>query len=704
MTEPLLSVTGLRVHLPSDRGLVRAIDGIDFSLERGEALGLVGESGSGKTMTALSIMRLLPPTARVLGGQIWFEGEDLLTLTEPEMGKVRGSQIGMTFQDPSTFLNPVMKIGEQVAEAVRQPGSPASIRQRVAEVLDMVRLPRSRDVAQLYPHELSGGMRQRVLLAIALAANPKLIIADEPTTALDVTIQAQVLDLIRGLQAELGVALILVSHDLGVIAEICSRVCVMYAGEIVEAAAVDELYENPQHPYSQGLLRSTISVHEKRRILTAMDGAVPDLTAPPDGCRFHPRCPRALQRCLVDAPPAIPVGADDRSAARCWLHDPSTVASSPPLEAVAANPGPPGQPRAAGASAAYGLPASLPVEQDQRDPLLRLEGVRKYFHRRSGVLFGKTEITRAVEGINLEIAEGETLALVGESGSGKSTLGRLVLRLIELDQGEIHYRDVDVARANRQQLFNLRREIQMVFQDPFSSLNPRKTVYGTIAQPLELHHVVEKARIPGRVAELLTSVGLVPPSLYADRYPHELSGGQRQRVALARALAPLPKFVVADEPVASLDVSVRAQVLNLMREAREGFKITYLFITHDLGVVRSIADRVAVMYLGQLVEVGPTESIIQSPRHPYTRALLDSTPIANPKLARQRARVTISGEIPSASHPPPGCRFHPRCPVALPICTSLEPSLLPIDAEWSAACHLVHPPEASQSRVPLNTA
>ncbi len=671
---PLLEVSGLSVHLLAESGIVRAVDGVDLSVQPGEAVGLVGESGSGKSMTALTLMGLLPVNARIVAGSVRFQGRELVSLSEREWAAVRGSGMAMTFQDPATYLNPVLKVGDQVGEAVRAKDPGADLRARVPELLDMVRLPRTRDVAGLYPHELSGGMRQRVLLAIALAGRPRLLVADEPTTALDVTIQAQVLDLVGRLVQELGLSLILISHDFGVIARVCDRVCVMYAGRVVEDAPIGDIYAAPNHPYTQGLLAATLSVHHRRPTLAAMPGSVPDMTAPPSGCHFHPRCGQALERCSADDPPAFRrLGGQGR--VQCWLRDPAREPLGP-LE------------HAGPAEAASMDSSSMPGEP-ARTPLLRVRHLAKSFRRHSGVLFGKAEAAVAVDDVNLDVFEGETLALVGESGSGKSTLARIVLGLLKADRGSVVFDGAVIEGAGRALPLSLRRQLQMVFQDPLTSLNPRKTVYATLAQPLKLHGIAGKRSLAKRVAELLATVGLTPPGLYAGRYPHELSGGQRQRVALARALAPAPRLLVADEPVASLDVSVRAQVLNLMREARLASDVSYLFITHDLGVVRAIADRVAVMYLGRIVELGATEDVLRAPGHPYTQALLAATPEPDPALARRASASAISGEIPSSSRLPSGCRFHPRCPAAMPLCASVEPEMMAVGPGWAAACHLL---------------
>jgi peptide/nickel transport system ATP-binding protein len=810
MESDLLSLSNLRTQFATDRGDVKAVDGIDLTIKEGETVGLVGESGSGKSVTALSAMDLVDEPGEIASGRVTFRapetvpvllpdhadgiasypnelvealreladacrgddlggidaelngiatdcaavddpenletelgdaaeelrgggdpravadrlesaadrasdgfvflesativrGEevgtdadprtllrrkpnriddveiedaviDLTAAPEAAMRAVRGGAMSMIFQDPMTSLNPALTVGEQVAESLRLhqfdqrvPDSwvnaireilPAiggdeideTVLERTVEVLSEVGIPEPTSRVEEYPHEFSGGMRQRVLIAIALACRPQLLVADEPTTALDVTIQAQILDLINDLQEELGMSVLMITHDLGVVAETCDRVAVMYAGEIVEEGPVEEIFHNPSHPYTYTLLES-IPSEEKDR-LTPIEGNVPDLIDMPDGCHFADRCPWAVEDCRSGEIPFLDHGPEDVDhRSKCIMEDFD--------------------------EGEYGTEEDLGTgESDIGDELLNVSGLKKHFSRADGyldrLLSDEVESVKAVDGVQFDVYEGETLGLVGESGCGKSTTGRALLRLLEPTEGKVVFAGEDITDLSKDDLRDRRRDLQMIFQDPMSSLDPRMTVGQIVSEPLQIHNLPEESPPEGtnrreqrrqRVNELLEAVGLDPSQ--RGRYPHELSGGQRQRVGVARALAVDPDFIVADEPVSALDVSVQAQILNLLEDLQEEFGLTFLFIAHDLSVVRHICDRIAVMYLGEIVETAATDELFADPLHPYTQALLSAIPVPDPTVDTDE-RVILEGDVPSPIDPPSGCHFRTRCPQIIP--------------------------------------
>jgi peptide/nickel transport system ATP-binding protein len=655
--DPILSVRDLRTWFMTDAGPVRAVDGVSFDLHPGETLGIVGESGSGKSVCAKSIIRLLDAPARIVGGQILFRGKDLAALSEEGIRAVRGREIAMVFQDPMTSLNPVLRIAKQLVEAMTAHGRFAADAAgvRAIDLLRRMGVAAPERAVRSYPHQYSGGMRQRVMLAMGFSNEPAVLIADEPTTALDVTIQAQILDLLRGLNRDMGTAVILISHDLGVIANVCSRVLVMYAGEVVEQGAPEDLLSDPKHPYTWALLHAAprIDAESTDRRLVTIEGQPPDGRAWPEGCRFRARCPFAVAACA--AHPELLEVAPGRHA-RCWVTQGGGVLRTPARAAVG------------------GM-----VRPDAATPLLELRGVAKHFALPAGVL-------RAVDGVDLTVMRGETVGLVGESGCGKSTLARLVTRLHEPTAGSIRFDGVDISHATQAAIRPLRRRLQMIFQDPYASLNPRMRVGEILAGPLLLHGIVANTvAAAGRVAELLDLVGL--PRASAARFPHEFSGGQRQRISIARALAVGPDLVVADEPISALDVNIQAQIINLMVELQERLGLTYLFIAHDLAVVRHICDRIVVLYLGRVMEIGTAASLFARPLHPYTRTLLSAAPVPDPRVERARVRIPMLGEPPSPLNPPSGCRFRTRCPIAQPRCTTEPPALREMPGGQSVACH-----------------
>jgi peptide/nickel transport system ATP-binding protein len=661
---PILAVENLAVEFDTAAGTVRAVDGVSWSVRAGETLGLVGESGCGKSVSALSVMRLLArPAGRIVGGRVMFGGQDLLRLPEGEMRALRGRDIAMIFQEPMTSLNPVMTVGAQLAEPLRihLGMTEAEARARSVELLGMVGIPDgTRRLAQ-YPHQFSGGMRQRVMIAIGLACEPKVIIADEPTTALDVTIQAQILELMKDLSRRLGITLVLITHNLGIVARYADRLAVMYAGRVVEEGPAAEVFAAPRHPYTIGLLRSVPRLDRPRHdALETIEGLPPNLLRLPAGCRFAPRCAARLPVCEND-PSLRGTGADRRAA----CHRAEEMPAAMPERAMRVEAAPAG-----------GLVTGA--------PLLEVRGLSKHFGVPARGLFRSGPVVRAAEDVSFTVGRGETLGLVGESGCGKTTVGRLVLRLDQPTGGEILFGGEDIAKASEAGMRALRTRMQVIFQDPYSSLNPRMTVGDTIGEPLIHRLGMRRAEARERIAALLQQVGL--PTEMAQRYPHQMSGGQRQRVGIARALAMEPEFIVCDEAVSALDVSVQGQIINLLAALQAELGLSYLFIAHDLVVVRHLSHRVVVMYLGRVMEVADRDSLYAAPLHPYTRALLDAAPVPDPEVERRRPPRALGGELPSPLAPPSGCVFRTRCPMAIAECAAVVPPLREKRPGRLAAC------------------
>lgn len=671
----LFTVTDLTVEYATHSGPLRALDRVSFAVGAGETLALVGESGSGKSTAALAALGLLGPEAAV-SGRVSVEGRDLFALSEQERRALRGRVVSIVFQDPFTSLNPALPIGLQVAETliVHQGVSAEKARERTIEALSEVGLSNPASLLGAYPHQLSGGMQQRVLIAGALICDPALLVLDEPTTALDVTVEARILDLLREIQRRRRLGMLFITHNLGVVNQIADRVCVLYAGRIAETGPKDAILSAPAHPYTKGLLASLprLSANARKSGLQPIPGRLPDMTRLPPGCNFEPRCPFAEKACR-DPQRLIEAGAGHE--VRCWKAGALRATPWPVREAG------PKRAVSGGGGRGHVVTESL-AKTFTGDPTGGLTWTRKL-----GLPWPKLKRrqVRAVDGVSLEIAPGQVLGLVGESGSGKSTLGRLVLRLVEPSSGRVFFDGLEITRLPAHSLGIFRKAAQIVFQNPDSSLNPRRTVGEAIARAVKLHTKVAPAERRDHVEALIERVGL--PRAYYDRYPHQLSGGEKQRIGIARALATNPAFLVCDEPVSALDVSVQATVLNLLAELRDELGLSYLFISHDLAVVAHISDRIAVMYAGTIVEIGTAAEVLAPPYHPYTEALLSAIPLPDPAAARSERRLRL--EAASTAARPAGCPFHGRCPRKLgAICETTRPPRQRLSSGHEIACHI----------------
>ena len=691
----LLKVEGLVTQLRNDAAIV---DGISFDIAAGETFALLGESGCGKSMTALSLMRLLPDGVQNAGGAVQMEHASLFDLPEREMRNVRGGKMAMIFQEPGLSLNPVMTVGQQIAEVLELHGKPplfnegsptracvvgasapynhglplagaalprwerGQIGLRCIELLDQVGIPDAARRVDEYPFQLSGGMKQRVMIAMALAGSPRLLIADEPTTALDVTIQAQVLQLLRDTQAKSGMAMLLITHDLGVVAETAHRVGVMYAGQIVEQASRDELFARPLHPYTQKLFAALPSSGRAGQSLSAIPGSVPPLGSITNGCRFAPRCDKAWALCHEQTPAWTPMG--DGGGVRCHLHSRIQDLGFR-IEEVGPELG------------ELSVPRTILNPQSS---ILEVTDLKVHFPIRKGLLQRVVGSVKAVDGVSLSIPRGRTLALVGESGCGKTTLGKSLLQLVPATSGRVQFDGKELVGTGAS-----RASMQMVFQDPYASLNPKMRVAEILEEGMSALNIGNNSNErQTHIDELLDKVGLARDSKW--RYPHEFSGGQRQRIAIARALAVSPQLLICDEPTSALDVSVQAQILNLLKSLQDELGLSYLFITHNLGVVEYLAHEVCVMYLGRIVERGATQEVMHSPKHPYTQALLSAVPRID---GEGRTFIKLEGDMPSPSNPPSGCHFAPRCAQAMPVCATY-PRATELSATHRVSCHLLN--------------
>jgi len=625
--------------------IARAVDGVSFDIEEGKTLAIVGESGCGKTQTAFSIIRLIASNGFHPSGKIQFNNKNLSELSELEMQSIRGNDISMIFQEPMTSLNPLYRIGNQLEEPLSQHRKivKGPARKLAIELLDQVGIPDPHKRVDCFPHELSGGMKQRVMIAMALACKPKLLIADEPTTALDVTIQAQVLKLMSDLQKETGMAVLLITHDMGIVNQIADDICIMYAGRVAEKGSRDSILKYMAHPYTRHLMDSIPKINDTGYLLNTIPGMVPGATDYGVGCLFAERCSQVMDICKkVDSPEHL---IKSNHSAFCHLYEHGKLTNE------------------------FTKPNRIksPKRLIKDESILSIKALRTWFPVRKGVFLRTAHHVKAVDNVDLEIQKGATLALVGESGCGKTTLGESILRLTRESRGEVFFNGLNLMSLNNTELKKIRNQIQIVFQDPMGSLSPRMTVETIVGEGLKEHHKnINEGDLRKKIEHVLNEVGL--PKTILDRYPHEFSGGQRQRIAIARALILEPSFLVLDEPTSALDVSVQAQVLNLFKELQAKRNLTYLFITHNLNVVRYMADKVAIMYLGKIVEYGSTIEIFQDPKHPYTKTLL----AAILDIEDRKAFQLIKGDVPSPLNPPTGCHFHPRCPIYLDNSKDLE--------------------------------
>ena len=676
--EHLIEVKNLHTEFRQSKGILKAVNGVSYYLDPGEIVAFVGESGSGKSVTQYSGVQLIAsPPGRITEGEILFEGQNLLSYgpNSEELRKVRGGKIGIVFQEPMTSLNPVMTIGNQLTESVMQHlhMTKAQARERAVELLKKVGIPDPESRLNAYPHQFSGGMRQRIVIAMALSCNPKLLIADEATTALDVTTQAQILDLMQDIVKESNTAMVLVTHNLSIVARYAQRVYVMYAGEIVEHGTTEEIFKNPHHPYTIGLMNAVPGLNDQKdRKLIPITGFVTNLVNRKDECAFMNRCPYATKECASGTTPrlkAVP-GEDDHFAA---CH--RTITKETKVEKIFDV-----------ADRTY--TAKAYDKMTEADKILKVEDLKVYFPVYKGLMRRKIADVKAVDGITFDIYKGETFGLVGESGCGKSTVARTILRLNDSTGGKITFNGVDITHLDDVKMREHRRNMSMIFQDPYGSLDPRQRAGDIVKEPMKNFRIgLSEAEMDKRVDELFALVGLDPA--YRERVPHEFSGGQRQRLVIARAISTNPSFIVCDEAISALDVSIQAQVINLLEELQQKLGLTYLFIAHDLSVVRHISDRVAVMYLGQMVEFADWNSLYSNPLHPYTRSLLEAVPVPDPFTEKTRERQIVQGEVPSPMQRPAGCAFSTRCPYATDQCRTQMPLLKDQGDGHKVACHLM---------------
>lgn len=670
MSKHLLEIQNLRTVFHMEDGDVCAIDGVSMHVDDGEIVSIVGESGSGKSVTMLSMLKLIQSPGEVVDGQVLFEGRDLMqfSATSKEMSEVRGGKISMIFQEPMTSLNPVLTIGQQIEETIvlHQHLTAQQAKARAAELMELVGIPDGRERLGYYPAQFSGGMRQRIMIAMAMANNPKILIADEATTALDVTMQEQILELLRDIVRKTNTALIIITHNLSVVARYADRVYVMYAGNVVEYGTTLDIFTNPAHPYAYGLLNAIPRLDsDKKKQLIAIEGMPLNPAQRDDKCPFRNRCRYAGEDCACQPnPPLHPVSNTHGTA--CYRD----------IEALRSNAANSGQ-------------DELPRKAIQENRILEIQSVSKYFPVYKGLLRRQTGMIKALNGVSFSIHEGETLGLVGESGCGKTTLAKSILKLHNVTEGRILYNGIDITSIREKQMRPLRKSIQFIFQDPFGSLDPRQTAGNIVGEPLLIHKLVSGDKAyQDKVTELFEAVGLDPAM--RNRVPHEFSGGQRQRIGIARALASEPSLIICDEPISALDVSIQAQIINLLLDLQIKRGLTYLFIAHDLSVVRHISDRIVVMYLGMIMEISPCNELYTKPMHPYTQALLSAIPIPDPIAEQKRTRIQIQGEVPSLTNRPSGCVFHTRCPYATEQCAVEAPALTGPEDGHRVACWQVN--------------
>jgi peptide/nickel transport system ATP-binding protein len=663
----LLDVSNLNVTFELKNASVKAVDNVSFHVKKGEFLAVVGESGCGKSVSSLSILKLLPEKiANIQSKHLIFDGEDISNWSSDQLREIRGKRISMIFQEPMTSLNPVLTIGDQVTEPLithlNLSVTEANI--RAIELMEMVGIPEPKSRLTQYPHQFSGGMRQRVMIAIGLACQPDLIIADEPTTALDVTIQAQILELLKDISNRLGIAVIMITHNLGVVAAYADRVNVMYAGRIIETGTSNKIFKKPTHPYTIGLLRSVPRLDQSRKgKLATIDGLPPNLMNPPTGCRFYERCPIKNSDCK-QSPSLIETSPKELASVACWHFEKAMENGSNMYASSEEN--------------------SKSIPDVNAKPIIEIKNLKQHFNisLRTGWLKTVSGKVKAVDDISFSIQPGETVGLVGESGCGKTSVGRSILHLNDPTSGDIKFKGIEM---NNKSIALVRRDMQVIFQDPFSSLNPRMTIGEILDEPLRVHKIIEdKEKRKEKIDKLLGQVGLY--TYMSERYPHELSGGQRQRVGIARALSMEPKLIICDEPVSALDVSVQAQIINLLEDLQKELGLSYLFIAHDLAVVRHISHKVIVMYLGKIMEVAEESMLYSNPQHPYTKALLDAAPVPDPEIEKNRKRIILKGELPSPLNPPKGCVFSSRCPKFSDECSKEIPELAKFKNDHFVSC------------------
>ncbi|MDX1663369.1 MAG: ABC transporter ATP-binding protein [Candidatus Promineifilaceae bacterium] len=698
----LLEIRDLVVVYYTDRGVTRAVDGVSMDVAPAQHLGIIGESGCGKTTLLRALVRVLPRNAQIISGEINFKGRNLLALSRQQMRDLRWREIAIIPQASMDSLDPVQRVGDQLTNVltVRGGHDRRAAKRRAADLFDLVGL----DTARLsqYPHEFSGGMKQRAVIAMALALEPSLLIADEPVTALDVVVQHQILETLQRLENELDLTVMLVTHDISVVAQVCDSVAVMYAGRIVEQAEAGPFFDSPYHPYSLGLQNAFPNLVRPKDVLISIEGYPPELVDPPEFCRFAMRCPFVQQRCREIDPrlePAAPghlaacLRADEMETLRPLASDPDTWREAEQALRSDDRNGQRDEPRPAKAPALDVHPSPVDAQTAQAkkdDTFVQVEDLVKRYQiggGLAGLLRGQpAQQIYAVNGVSFDLARGESLGLAGESGCGKTTTGMLLVKLIEPSEGRILFDGQDISQLSGEDLEEFRRRVQLMFQNPYEALNPRFTLYRSLSEPLIINGWRDAVKRRERILDTLERVQLQPAELFLDKYPHQLSGGQLQRVVLARSLILHPDFLVADEPVSMLDVSVRAGILNTMRRLTREMNLTTVYISHDLSLLQYTCDCIAIMYLGQIMEIGPTEQIIHNPQHPYTQALVSAVPVPDPNIPTPE--LSIDEGVPRATRAQPGCPFQDRCPEVMAACLDITPPWIRVGTDQYAFCHL----------------
>lgn len=671
--EHLLEIKNIETCFKTDGQLVKAVDGVSMYLDPGEIIGIVGESGSGKSVTMMSMLQLISSPGKITGGEVYIQGEDKNMLEygpdSEQMRHMRGGKVSMIFQEPMTSLNPVLTIGYQIQENIMEHLhlSKEEAKKKAIEMLKLVNIPDAEERFNYYPQQFSGGMRQRIMIAMAMSSEPTVLVADEATTALDVTTQAQLLEMLRDIAKKTNTALVIVTHNLGIVARFAERIYVMYSGSVVEMTDTKRLFANPEHPYTRALLRAIPRLDDpKDRVLIPIEGLPPNPASRPSYCPFYDRCEYHMDKCRECSKPQL-AELETGHFAACHLTEEEKAAKAREIASKETKKAP------------------KIIAKDEL--CLDVKNVKKYFPIYSGLMRKKTGEVKAIEDICFYARKGETLGIVGESGCRKTTLARCIMRVYQPEDGEIIFNGTDIAKFNDRQMYPFRRKIAMIFQDPFSSLDPRQTAESIVGESLLLHKLVKnKAEYDARVDELFRIVGLDPALKY--RVPHEFSGGQRQRIGIARALSSEPDMIICDEPISALDVSIQAQIINLLEELQAKLGLTYLFIAHDLAVVKHISTRILVMYLGRVVEIAECDELYSNTLHPYTRTLLSAVPVADPVVEESRERIPIRGEVPSLTKRPEGCPFHDRCPNATERCRKEVPALKNVGNGHEVACFL----------------